>query len=187
MSQTPHVKPESPDAVSLSTDTVADASQAPEAAKFEPSQASAAEDATPARLVELERELAQANATIARLERRRQIDQQLERERTIDRGLARLLTEATLETMDEPDARLAVEQLKRTRPYLFEPTGPLASASSPHPDPDDQSDDPDAPALEAAADRAARSGHRRDLLRYLRLRRDRLGEAGVTAETAGRR
>ena len=68
--------------------------------------------------------------------------------------------------MDEPDVRLAVEDLRRHKPYLFRHASPdEAGAMSPRRELDGH--DP----AEHAAEEAARTGDRRDLLRYLRMKR----------------
>jgi len=80
-----------------------------------------------------------------------------------------LLTEQTIQQMDEPDVQAAVEELRQRRPYLFQPRssddGGAAMGA--------RVEDPSAQASEEAAEHAAMSGDRRDLLRYLRLRRKR--------------
>lgn len=109
-------------------------------------------------------ELDQANRTIAQLERRQRIDGLLREADAIDVEAGRLLTEIAIDQMDEPDVQAAVEDLKRHRPYLFRRRGSGATAMSAHPD---RTSD----ASQQAAQQAAESGHRKDLLTYLRLRR----------------
>lgn len=108
----------------------------------------------------------QAEQTVSDLERRQRIDQLLSEADAIDVDAARLLTEVAVQGMDEPDVAEAVDDLRRHKPYLFhagidEPGG-LALAPQL-----DGVDDP----LAQAAEQAQHSGNRRDLLRYLRLRR----------------
>lgn len=121
---------------------------------------------TPPNETDLQRELDDARATIARLERRQRIDDLLRESGTIDHEAARLLTELTVEQMDAPDLAAAVADLKAHKPYLFQRSFSTHAAhlmaqrdDEPNPEPDD------------AAARAAATGHRRDLLRYLRLKR----------------
>lgn len=128
----------------------------------------------------LQRELDEARQTIAYLERRQSIDSLLRDADTIDLDAARLLTERVVSAMDEPDVAMAVEDLKRHKPYLFrQPPDPSAGlpqdftgggsgsgGGSGVMGPRVESD----PALDAA-DQAMRTGSRRDLLAYLRLRR----------------
>lgn len=114
------------------------------------------------RVQSLEGELAQANQTIVQLERRAQIDALLRESEAIDLEAARLLTEVAVASMAEPDVQAAVSDLRRRRPYLFRNRGPGALAMSAQAN-DDPADD--------AGQRAAQTGSRRDLLRYLRLRR----------------
>jgi len=108
----------------------------------------------------------QAEEAISSLERRQRIDALLAEADTIDIDAARLLTEAAVQSMDEPDVAEAVDDLRRHKPYLFRAeggeTGGLALAPR-----IEGFDDP----LAQAAEQAQHSGDRRDLLRYLRLRR----------------
>lgn len=125
-------------------------------------------DPTPPTEQDLQTQLDEARATIARLERRARIDELLRDADALDLETARLLTELTLQQMDQPDLDAAVADLRRHKPWLFhrrEPIqrDPLAVSG--------ESIEPDAPA--DAARHAATTGDRRDLLRYLRLRRPR--------------
>lgn len=108
----------------------------------------------------------QAEQAITSLERRRRMDELLTDADAIDLEAARLLTEAAVQAMDEPDLAEAVADLRRHKPYLFrEHVGmPGGLALAPH---IAGADDP----LARAAEQAQHSGDRRDLLRYLRLRR----------------
>ena len=118
------------------------------------------------RLQDLTAELGQARAAIDQLDRRQRIDEMLADADAADLEVARLLTEAAVEAMDEPDVALAVADLKRHKPYLFRLcTQPGASAMPAH------HQDAGAHQAEQAAQRAIDTGDRRDLLRYLRMRR----------------
>ncbi|XAL97942.1 hypothetical protein OT109_10055 [Phycisphaeraceae bacterium D3-23] len=125
------------------------------------------------RLADLEREVGELRSaydasqeTITALERRERIDALLNEAHTVDLEAARLLTEVAVAGMDEPDVASAVTDLRRHKPYLFESGGVgLPSAMGPR-DPDQDND----PVVEAAS-QARVTGDRRDLLRYLRLRR----------------
>ena len=64
-------------------------------------------------------ELEQARQTVSQLERRQAIDEVLTDAETVDLEVARLLTEAAVSMMDEPDIRMAIEDLRRHKPYLF--------------------------------------------------------------------
>lgn len=127
------------------------------------------------RLGDLERELgelrsayAASQETITALERRERIDALLTESGTIDLEAARLLTEVAVAGMEEPDVSAAVADLRRHKPYLFDRGGVgLPSAMGPR-EPEHAPD----PAADAA-DQARTSGDRRDLLRYLRMRRNR--------------
>ncbi|MEO0513647.1 MAG: hypothetical protein AAF108_12275 [Planctomycetota bacterium] len=116
------------------------------------------------RFTRLQSQLDDSRQTITSLERRQKIDALLTDSNAIDLEAARLLTEISVSQMDEPDVASAVNELRRQKPYLFRrPRGTIDSAMAPHVDP---------PAPERlAAERAAVTGDRRDLLDYLRLRR----------------
>lgn len=120
------------------------------------------------RFEQLQSELGEARQTVEQLERRQQIDALLAEADAVDIEAARLLTERAVEQMSEPDVQLAVADLRRTKPYLFRQgraegggamTARFGSVAG------------DPPEAEEAAQRAAISGDRRDLLDYLRLRR----------------
>jgi multidrug efflux pump subunit AcrA (membrane-fusion protein) len=133
-----------------------------------PPPTAAADNPTPPP-ADLQRQLDEARATITALERRQRIDAQLAQADASDLEAARLLTEAAVAQMDDPDVELAVRDLREHRPYLFHrrpPTAPPPPAGSPEPE---DGADPD-PATHAAAEARA-TGDRRDLLRYLRLKR----------------
>ena len=116
---------------------------------------------------DLKRRLDDAQDAIATLERRAKVQRLLRDADTIDAEAATLLTEAAIASMDEPDVELAVRDLRRHRPYLFRRRStPGSPATSPR-----LRGDAPSPRLEAATT-ATLTGHRRDLLRYLRLRRD---------------
>ncbi len=108
----------------------------------------------------------QAEQTIGSLERKQRMDELLTEADAIDLEAARLLTEAAVQAMDEPDLAEAVADLRRHKPYLFreEAIVPGGLALAPR---IEGLDDP----LAQAAEQAQHSGDRRDLLRYLRLRR----------------
>jgi len=117
-------------------------------------------DETQATLLETRKQLEAA-------ERRQKIDQALVEADAVDLESARLLTEVAVGLMDAQDVRAVVEELRRRKPFLFRRApGRQVGAMSPKPR------HASAPADEAARDAAA-SGNRRDLLRYLRARRNR--------------
>ncbi len=119
------------------------------------------------RVRELEARLASRNEDVARLERRAQLDELLREAHVIDLDAARLLTEMTAAALDDADdLAAAVTELRTSKPWLFAPPAPpVRSASAPR-----VMRRPVDPIEDAATD-AARTGARRDLLRYLRLRR----------------
>lgn len=110
--------------------------------------------------------LADRDATITQLERRMQIDELLREADAIDLESARLLTEMAVASMDTPDVEAAVADLRSRKPRLFRVPDLRAFAQSAVED-----GAADEPVAQAAADAHA-TGHRRDLLRYLRLRRE---------------
>jgi len=117
------------------------------------------------KLREAEEELRHSREEVGRLERQQKIDRLLANSEAIDLEAARLLTEAAVEGMEEPDVEEAVADLRRHKPYLFRQHGPLRLAMGAKSRPGLQE------WAEDAADEAKASGNRRDLLRYLRLRR----------------
>ena len=114
----------------------------------------------------LESDLATSRETVDQLERRHRIDALLTEADTVDLDAARLLTEIAVSEMDEPDVKLAVDDLRRHKPYLFR-HDPADDASAMGPRHDHHGHDP----AESAAEQATRTGDRRDLLRYLRMKR----------------
>jgi hypothetical protein len=123
------------------------------------------------RIDELEQQIAEKDQLIRDLEQREQIGNLLREADAIDVDAARLLTEATLAAMDQPDIERAVADLRRTKPYLFRVRSRPVAGQSPR--------GVAAPSCEdraaQAASEAAVTGHRRDLLRYLRMRREARG------------
>lgn len=112
----------------------------------------------------LQQQLDEARQTIAHLERAQHIDSVLRDADAVDLEVARLLTERAVMQMEEPDVALAIEDLKRHKPYLFRPAP--SSDSTAVMGPRLETD-----AAAQAAEQAMTSGNRRDLLAYLRLRR----------------
>lgn len=120
------------------------------------------------RITALEQQLAERDQTITSLERRHTLDGLLRDAEAVDLDAARLLTEAAVASMDTPDLALAVQDLRREKPFLFRQSPRTASASgalSP------QTAGGDSELLEQAAADAAATGDREDLLRYMRLKR----------------
>ena len=113
----------------------------------------------------MQHQLDEAQQTVSQLERHQKVDALLAESKVVDLQVARLLTEAAIESMDQPDVELAIADLRRSKPYLFRRrTDQEISAMSARADVMTQ------PA-EDAARQAVETGDRRDLLRYLRLRR----------------
>ncbi len=127
-----------------------------------------------ARVAELESELAGAREALDASERRGEIERRLTEAEAIDLETARLLTEAAVSAMEEPDVALAVEDLRRRKPFLFagDRSGGArprsASALSPA---REHGTNGSGEALRELADEARSSGDRRALLQYLRQRR----------------
>ena len=120
-----------------------------------------------AQLSATQQELASTRQQLEVTERRQRIDGLLVDADAIDLEAARLLTEAAVQLMDEPDVKLAVDELRRRKPYLFRRrvsvAGGAMTARVRHAT--THADD--------AAEQAATTGNRRDLLHYLRMRRKR--------------
>lgn len=124
------------------------------------------------RLHEAEAHLAEARAALERSERLRAIDNALLRRGVIDLETARLVGERAIDAMETPDAEAMVAELQRSKPFLFrrEAAAPVrepvaASAMAPH------APEPPRTSATDTARRAAMTGDRAELLRYLRLRR----------------
>lgn len=115
-----------------------------------------------AKLAAAEKSLAESREALDSAERRREVERELVRQGAVDVETAALLTEAAIAGLDKADARAAIAELKRKKPFLFAP--PVrASAMSGAVD--------HGSGLEEAAAAARDSGDRRALLRYLRMRR----------------
>lgn len=117
-----------------------------------------------ARLAEAERTINEQRDTIAHIERAQRIEALLRDAEAIDLDAARLLTEIAVQGMEQPDVESAVNELRARHPALFHPRARRALALAPTPD------EPSSPIADAALE-ASRTGSRRDLLHYLRLRR----------------
>lgn len=117
------------------------------------------------RLDQMRAQLDEAQDAVTALERRQKIDALLADAEAVDLEAARLLTEAAVADMTEPDVAAAVADLRRHKPYLFRRrgSGALTQAARPAAEASDDA--------QLAAHQAAATGDRRDLLRYLRLRR----------------
>ncbi|MFW6060975.1 MAG: hypothetical protein ACODAQ_12410 [Phycisphaeraceae bacterium] len=116
------------------------------------------------RLDQLQQQLAEAQQTVSHLERRQHIDAMLSEAEAVDLETARLLTERAVEQMSEPDVKLAVEDLRRSKPFLFRQSITTASGAM-------AARESGGAPVEEAAERAVTTGDRRDLLHYLRMRR----------------
>ena len=124
-------------------------------------------EALEARVAELEAALLSAEEAIVLSERRGEIDRELTAARAVDLETARLLTEAVISEMDEPDVALAVRDLCERKPFLFSGKRHGGSGISMSPTGAQGGGD----ARGAMAQQARSSGERSELLRYLRARR----------------
>lgn len=124
----------------------------------------------------LRQTLAQTREALDAAERRHQMDLLLIEAEAIDLESARLLTDIETTRGQGQGVARAIDQLKRTKPFLFRshdahrpsaarPFAAPSAAMSPAPR-------RGASELEGAAQDAARTGDRAALLRYLRARRD---------------
>ena len=106
--------------------------------------------------------LTQAREALDASERKREIERELVKQGAIDVETASLLTEAAVSGMEKPDARAAIADLKRGKPFLFRGVGRSSAMSGAV---EERS------SMDQAAGEARASGDRRALLRYLRMRR----------------
>lgn len=117
------------------------------------------------RLEAAERDLGAAREAVDACERSRRIDGALREADAVDLETARLMTEAAVAGMEDPDIALAVRDLRAAKPFLFRRQagggGTQAALAR----------DSGGDALERALEEAALTGDRAALLRYLRLRR----------------
>src|SRR5262245_30667560 len=116
------------------------------------------------KLEELTSTLAQTREALDASERRRAIDVELAQSEVIDIEAARLLTDAALAQMKEPDVTKAISDLKKRKPFLFRPPRKPASSMS-------AAGKPARNELEEIAEQARQTGDKRALLQYLRARR----------------
>jgi len=114
------------------------------------------------KLAATERSLAESREALDATERKREIERELARQGALDLDTASMLTEAAIAGLTKADAKAAIADLKRTKPFLFR-TPTRTSAMSAAIDSDS--------GLDHAAAAARESGDRRALLRYLRMRR----------------
>ena len=117
------------------------------------------------RLAESESSLEQARHAIDAVEQRRRIERTLEEAHALDLETATILTAAAVEGMDEPDVAIAVRDLQRRKPFLFRTSLSRGSVMSAADAPREDS------VLGEVAETARRTGDRRELLRYLRMKR----------------
>lgn len=125
-------------------------------------------------LADLEKELAARNSLVDQqkkqideLQRTQQIDRQLVDADVLDLETSRLLIEIMLGDMEEPDPAIAVRDLRKRKPFLFRQQPKKSGALSPRVN----GELPRERRLREVAAEAEITGHRQDLLRYLRLRR----------------
>jgi len=129
--------------------------------------AESAADELRASLEQARAQIAEAHEALDSCETRRAIDAALFETDALDLETARLMTEAAVAQMPERDVAAAIEELRRSKPFLFRAGSRGAPVST-------QSARADAPAgidLSGALEEAAVTGDRAALLRYLRLKR----------------
>lgn len=120
---------------------------------------------------ELTQTLAQAREALDSTERRHAIDLELIRQETVDLETARLLTEMAVADMAEKDVGAAVRELKKRKAFLFKPAAEAGARSVGAMGANARAQGGDS--LPALASRAAETGDRAALLRYLKARRGR--------------
>lgn len=130
-------------------------------------QPTPATDQLNAQVLQLQSALDEARDAVQQLERRQRINELLAEADARDLSAARLLTEAAIEQMDDPDLELAVRDLKQHKPWLFRRHASPPPTATAMPARFTDADD----ALADAAAQVQTSGDRRSLLNYLRLRR----------------
>jgi hypothetical protein len=121
-------------------------------------------------LAEREAAISEHQQTIAALQRRQAIDDALREAGAMDLEAARTLAEGEMSQSAALDAASAVQELARSRPYLFRQSRRAMSAGVQCAR-SDQGEAPREQRLTRAAEDAQSTGTRGDVLRYLRLRR----------------
>lgn len=115
-------------------------------------------------LAELRAALDQSRAALEQNQRRRAIDLAASAAGAIDVDAAAILIEAALQGRPADELTGVVEDMRRSRPFLFEHAPPPASVMSAEPSRGGET-------LATLADEARASGDRKALLRYLQARR----------------
>ena len=169
------VAPEPADESQASEETFADANErrvpVSEAKRYR-KRAQAAEamlEEAKSQLARNEEQIRESEALIASLEQRMVIDELLVENESVDLEAARLLVERALAEGNAEDADSAVAELKRRKPMLFH--RPRKSEAITQAVRDANGHAPHHEQLIRAGSLATESGHRHDVLRYLRLRR----------------
>lgn len=116
-------------------------------------------------LAELRAALEQTRAALDQTQRRRAIELAAGAAGAIDIDAAAILIEAALQGRPADELAAVIDDMRRTRPFLFEHTPPPASVMSAEPSRGGET-------LATLADEARASGDRRALLRYLQARRN---------------
>ncbi|MEO1511945.1 MAG: hypothetical protein AAFU70_07735, partial [Planctomycetota bacterium] len=116
-----------------------------------------------------EDELREALAALARAERKTEIDAVLLEAGAVDLDTARLVVESELSAAGDLEVGAAVATLRATKPFLFRSSEPATAGMTFSAAP--FADAPDGQGLDEIAASARETGDRRELLRYLRLRR----------------
>jgi len=121
-----------------------------------------------AQLTQNEEQIRKSEALIESLERRIAIDELLVECDAVDLDAARLLVEQSLADGNAEDATSAIAELQRSKPMLFRPRRSEAAALAAR---DTNGHALHRDQLIRAGSVASATGHRHDVLRYLRLRR----------------
>ena len=121
-----------------------------------------------AQLAHNEEQIRRSDAMIAALERRVAIDEALVESDAVDLDAARLLVEQSIAGGEAKDIDGAVAELQRRKPLMFRRRKFAATALAAR---ETNGHTPHREQLVRAAAEASSSGHRMDVLRYLRLRR----------------
>lgn len=122
-----------------------------------------------AQLAENQEQIRRSEVLIESLQRRQEMDEILVEHDAVDLETARLLVEQAIAEGDAEDVASAVAELQQRKPVLFRPRKAVqATAQAPR---EINGRTLRQESLERAASAASETGERRDVMRYLRLRR----------------
>jgi hypothetical protein len=171
-----HALPRTPETKSLHAELVSDARRYRKRAQA----AEKTVEQLTSELASRDSVIAGQNETISALKRRQAIEEQLRTAGAHDVDAARLLAEEALAAEGSLSIEDAVERVKAAKPWLFQSarvrSSGLAGAMSPSAMDRNSVAGSRSQRLNDAAEEAHASGSRRDVLRYLRLRRRRTAQ-----------